>query len=174
MSWFSKLGDKIGDGFRSVGNFAENVWDKGKKEIVAGVGVVGTAVGTAIGFPALGGVAAGALNMIPTKTQEKMKQKIKQQGVIKLQKLEQTMVKNGVQPTTSNVQQFKEVIQKQVEKETGKKPAVAEDGAGTQKWYKKAFNFVKNYWYAFVGGGVVLIGGYLLYNSNKPKNYRRR
>ncbi len=160
---------KIG---RKISNFSNNIWDKGKTAIVAGVGTVGTAVGSAIGFPALGGVAAAALNQIPTETQLAMKRKIKEQGVIKKHKIVDTMMRHNVVPTYENVEAVTESAKAQVFKETGKMPATTSDNAITHKWYKKVLFYAKKYWYVVLG--VVATVLYFVFGNKSNSKGRRR
>jgi hypothetical protein len=154
-------------------NFLQNVWNKGKEVILKGVTLGGNAAGSLIGIPVAGTAIANILDKIPT-----MAEKAAQQGVVKTEKVAETLVANGIAPTQANISLAADVVKQEAQKlvndpSVATAPKVTQDNKALNTT-TVVMNWVKKNWY--VPAGVALVFVYLIATGQftKSKNKKRR
>lgn len=157
-------------------NFLANLWAKGKKAITGVVKFAGNAAGGLIGLPGLGTGAAALLDKIPV-----MAKKAVEQGVVKVDKIEETIVASGGTPTPENVKATVAAVIAET------KPLVADPNNGLSntapkvdtskskelsKMDKFKLWFSTKWYYVIIP--VVAVVAYLIFKPKGSKSYKRR
>lgn len=157
-------------------NFLQNLWAKGKKAITGVVKFAGNAAGSLIGLPGLGNAGAALLDKIPV-----MAKKAVEQGVVKVDKIEETIIAAGGTPNPENVKAMTKAVVAEtkplVEDKTNGLPDTPPvvDASKSKQLSKmdKLKLWLSAKWY-FVAIPVVLVITYFMFKPKKSQGYKRR
>jgi len=143
-----------------------NLWGKVKKGVTTAVGVVGNII-----FPGAGTAASTLLNAIPAPQQEAMKEKIIEQGVVKADKVAETLAQYGVQASASNISTVVAGLETAVNQMKVAGGLQADIKVDTSKVDTKTtfLTIIKKWWWAFAIGVVSVIGGIILLTRGGEK-----